>query len=146
MATEPTTPIQEETMGAPAPVPEPLEETLEEIAARRAAETVAAMVAEVPAPEPEPEAPAEVKDMNATMPTFSEQLQTAISRFSADVGSLKSLELTVGQAEEEVTSAQRALTEAESSQGLKLADRASGRTAAVDSRDGLIAVLQSWSP
>ena len=138
--TEQAAPTQEEATGAPAPELETLDKTIDAAIAAREA------VAEAAAPEPDPAIAEPAVTVDAPPPTFSEQLQAAISRFSADVGSLKSLELTVGQAEEEVTSAQRALTDAETSQGLKLADRASGRTAAVDSRDGLIAVLQSWSP
>ena len=79
-------------------------------------------------------------------PTFAEQLQAAISQFSSDVSGLTSLDASVAQAVNDKAAAQVALTVAQGSEETKVTERAAGRSRSIDSRDNLVAVLQSWTP
>ena len=139
MTIEPTTPIQEETTGAPALVPEPVTEVPAPEPAPEPAIPQPGLKADAAPPVPEPEPP--VVEL-----TFAGALQSAIQKFSTDVGSLATLDTGVDQSDEAVASAQSTLATAQGTQTTKVADREDGRVAARASRDQLITVLQSWSP
>ena len=96
--------------------------------------------------EDSPAAPAAPAAPVAVPPTFAEALQAAISQFSTSVGALKSLDSDVDQAVDEKAAAQVALVAAQGSEKTKITNRDTGRVAAIDDRDVLVGVLQSWAP
>ena len=79
-------------------------------------------------------------------PTFTETLANAIRAFQAGVSDLKASQLGVDTAEEQVVTAQQQLATAQASHRGADQKRADVRAEVLDSRDGLVAVLQSWNP
>ena len=95
---------------------------------------------------PDVEAAQDEAPLPVPTPTFAEQLMAAISQFSSDVKGLTSLDASVAQAVNDKAAAQVALTVAQGSEETKVTERAAGRSRSIDSRDNLVAVLQSWTP
>ena len=96
------------------------------------------VVEEVPVQAPPPAPPPE--------PTFNQKLQTAIASFSTSVSAVSAASIGVETAENELVAVEAQLLAANAGKDAKLSDMQVASASAIVSRDGLIAVLQSWTP
>ena len=84
--------------------------------------------------------------MEMAQPTFAEMLQGAISGFTNAVGELKASDMSVDNAEDSVNALQNQLTGAQATKRMAMENRVVVENRALDARDNLVGVLNSWTP